>query len=379
MAVNKRNNPNGTTFYEVRWWEATKKKSKSFERKIDAEQFERKQRVDQVQKELHPGWKQKFKEAAESWIARLIRVGVSPGWEKRAVPIVRNVLIPKFGEMRIEDIQCSLIEVWIAHLLKNGDSRQNANILLKVFKAILNYEVKMGRIPYNPVGKFPPMKEPRHEFKVWSPEEAAKFLSLMKDRYETKAPWVYRAYVVALNTGLRAGELWGLRWTDVMWNERLIKVEQTLERLTRELRIGTKSGKTRFVPLTDACLKALQEQKEFSNQSLNLVFSFNGRPVDHDYFGRYHWERDIPFAAKTLDIADLRFHDLRHTAATLMLGAKLQITEVQQILGHAAVTTTMRYVHLMGNQSAQKASSMFSVGEKGEGPSPAPIRHLKLV
>jgi len=362
VATFKRTSSSGTSFYEVRWWEHGKKKSKSFDRKLDADRFENDQISKARAKDLHDGWNFDFMEVGREWVQKEIRQGSSTGWIKRVKGIVEGPLQLAFSEHTISEITPTLVEKWIAVLLEKGSSRANVNYFLKVLKAILNHEVKMGRIPYNPIGKFESLRTPMEEFQVWSKESAVHFLNLMRKRYESKNSWVYTVYVVALNTGLRAGELWGLRWSDILWNDRLIKVEQTCDRLTRAVKIGTKSRKSRFVPLTVSVLKALETLKLESSDAHPLLFKCGNRPIHHDNFRRDHWEKDIALAVKTLEISDLRFHDLRHTAATLMLRSGLAATEVQQILGHASITTTMRYVHLLGNQSARRASDIFSLG-----------------
>lgn len=365
MSIIKRTTKKGTPYYEVRWTDNGEKKGKTFSRKIDADQYERRILQELEQRALHDGWNQRFKEVAALWIRRQQQSDLSSSYIKRVDGIIRNQLNPAFEDVYVKDITPPLVEKWVGDLLDAGMTKANANEHIKVLKAVINYHVSLGRIPYNPIGKFQLLRKKMVEFIIWDREQAAKFLRLMKEKYSENNKWVYRVYVLALNTGMRAGELWGLRWSDVLWKDRLIKIEQTCDVLTRTLKIGTKSKKVRFVPLTDAVKEVLEEErKERKDLSCNLVFPCGSRPVMHDNFRRDHWEKDLVLAEDNVGVKPIRFHDLRHTAATLLLQAGLEVTEVQQILGHASVTTTMRYVHLIGNRSAAKAAKIFNVTEE---------------
>ena len=162
---------------------------------------------------------------------------------------------------------------------------------------------------------------------------------------------------------MRAGELWGLRWKDVLWQESLIRVEQTCDKNDRSLKIGTKGRKMRYVPLTSESFKVLDDHKsEIKHSNCELVFHTYGRPLGHRNFLRDFWGKDMKIVERELGLRAIRFHDLRHTSATLMLHQGIEPSEVQQILGHSSILVTMRYVHLLGNKSAQKAAKHFGTG-----------------
>jgi integrase len=368
MSIRKRYLPSGNTIYEVRWIEGTKKKSKAFERKFDAEQFERKAKHNREQRSIHEGWNRSVRECAIQWIEFQEQQTLALGTKVRIRQIVDAVIVTEFGDRLLSDLNPGVLEPWIGNLRRKKLAAETINKFLQVFKSILNYEVRMGRIPYNPINGFRLLKVPMQEFLVWDQNQVGLFLQFAAKKYSAQNHWVQCAYLLSLNTGLRSGELWGLRWTDILWKDGLIKVEQTCDRLTRAVRIGTKGNRVRYVPLTQPALKSLLNLLELrgtENQS-KLVFNVNGRPINHDNFRRDFWLKDINEATRKFGMREIRFHDLRHTAATLMLKEGLSAAEVQQILGHSSITTTMRYVHLLGSQSAQRASQIFGVGASGK-------------
>lgn len=130
--------------------------------------------------------------------------------------------------------------------------------------------------------------------------------------------------ILALNTGMRRTEILKLRWNDIDFIDRFIFVKET------------KSNVPRKIPMNDLVYKTLKEKK----QSNEFVF-YNPKTRNRI--------KDIKTAFKTLcsqaEIKGIRFHDLRHTAATLMIMKGVDLVTVKEILGHASINTTMRYAH----------------------------------
>lgn len=363
MSIRKRELPSGFSVFEVRWTEFGKKKSKSFSRKADADEFEHQVARIKEQRALHEGWNQRFEEAARSWESHQDQQELSNASRLRFKQVLQGWVLPEFASKLLSEIRPTDLEPWVKRMRSHNLAASSINKIVQIFKAVLNYEVRMGRIPYNPVAGFKLLRVPQREFLVWNKREAQDFLAHMQAKYRERHAWVHTVYLLALNTGLRAGEIWGLRWSDVLWSDQLIKVEQTCDAITRSLKIGTKGRRSRFVPLTKPIADGLRELQELADSS-PLVFHTGGRPINHDNFRRDHWEKDVREASENLGLRAIRFHDLRHAAATLMLREGLAPGEVQQILGHSSLTTTMRYVHLLGSQSALKAAQIFGVASE---------------
>ena len=152
-------------------------------------------------------------------------------------------------------------------------------------------------------------------------------------------------FTVAIYTGLRAGELWGLRWTDLDCQRAVIHV-------ARSYRDAPKGGKTREVPMLAPVLEALSMWKEECPRALgNLVFASAWDADMH----RVGYDADFGKYVVRVTNRDVRFHDMRHTCASHLLQGSwapsylerpLRLEEVRDWLGHEDIKTTQRYAHL---------------------------------
>jgi integrase len=141
------------------------------------------------------------------------------------------------------------------------------------------------------------------------------------------APHLKPIITVAINTSMRKGEILTLTWEDVDFENNLITVRHTM----------SKSKKTKLIPISSRVRKLLLEQKLKSGGS-KYVFIFEGRPI-RDV------RRAFEKACKRAGVEGLRFHDLRHTAATRLVEAGVGIEKVSRLLGHSTLQMTMRYAH----------------------------------
>jgi integrase len=144
--------------------------------------------------------------------------------------------------------------------------------------------------------------------------------------------------LLALNTGLRRGELFGLLWDDVNLTAKLLIVRGD----------GTKSGQTRVVNLNSEAVEILRAWKPAPVTRDALVFP--GRDGERDDL-KTAWQRLL----KAADITRFRFHDLRHTFASKLVMAGVDLNTVRELLGHSDLKMTIRYAHLA---PAVKASAV---------------------
>jgi integrase len=161
---------------------------------------------------------------------------------------------------------------------------------------------------------------------------------------------------VAAYTGLRRGELIALRWEDVSWTERVLIVRRALSGTDER---STKSRRIRYVPLADQALAALERLSRRPNftGSNDYVFATiaGDRPDPSALRRRYVACRDAA------DLPRLRFHDLRHTAGTLLVRVIDPVT-VKDIMGHADLATTERYLHAVrATRLADQATRAFEL------------------
>ncbi len=173
--------------------------------------------------------------------------------------------------------------------------------------------------------------------------------------------------MLAVTTGLREGELLGLRWQDMDLERGKAQVRRQLTRTKDGLSFTSpKRGRTRSVRLTPSAVAALRAHKASQNeerfeigslwQETGLVFTTKkGTPLD---VGNITYGSFRPLLERA-DLPQIRFHDLRHTAATLFLGKRVHPKIVQEMLGHSTITQTMdTYSHVLPDMQDEAVSAM---------------------
>jgi integrase len=165
---------------------------------------------------------------------------------------------------------------------------------------------------------------------------------------------------VAAYTGLRRGELVALRWRDVRWPERVLVVERAL---SANVEGTTKGRRVRYVPLGDQALGALDRLSQRPNFTSDDDYVFAG--LAGDRLDPSAIRRRYIAARDATGLPPLRFHDLRHTAGTLLTRVLDPVT-VRDVLGHADLKTTERYLHAIRASRLADAATRAFAPDKGE-------------
>lgn len=247
---------------------------------------------------------------------------------------------------------------------KGGLSNRTLNYLHSILRQALDKAVDLELISKNPCDKIKPPRDKQAKVRkmvVLSKEELKKFLASCRDHQD------YALIYVAAYTGMRQSELLGLQWDDILWQEKAIQVRNALHLLddgTFEHRPRTKTEtSSRIIPVSDGVLAVLKEHRKSQAEAklasggsykneLSLVFpDEKGKPQDR----RNVYHRFENLAAK-LGHKGMRFHDLRHTHATILLADGEMINAVSQRLGHANVSTTLEiYGHVLPKKAEETA------------------------
>jgi integrase len=213
-----------------------------------------------------------------------------------------------------------------------------------VLHRALSYAQRRGLIGNNVAKLVDPPKRQRREMQSLSPEQARRFLDAVRgNRFEA-------LYVLAISTGMRQGELLGLRWRDVDLAGRSLRVTGSIQ-YVRGHGLGLSSPKTRSsrrqVMLSQIAVDALDRRKEAQKQERTRS---GDKWQDTDFVfttrdGKALYATNIKSSFCKLLVAcglpRIRFHDLRHTAATLLLGQGVHPKVVSEMLGHASIGITL--------------------------------------
>ncbi len=370
--------------WEVRFYPSGRKSKrirKRFDRKVDAEKYlEHLQNQYQSLQELGTS----FKEFQETTIRAegdfyLTRRGIeiSPSSRVRAESTLRDEIYPSFGHLHPMKVTKAMVYEFQNRLLRRNLEPSTVNRHVGVLISVLNYSVEHGRVPVNPITKLKPLKMARKDMRFWEESEAMTFLEFTDRKYPkgSKNRWVHVVYLVAINTGLRAGELWATKYKNLSASLDLLHITEQWHTETLQF-LPTKGRSERYVPFSPVVQREVAEWISYRKVKANetIFISPNGNPIDHDSFIKNYFKKDLAQS----QVKAIRFHDLRHTAGTLMIAKGLDLPTVQAILGHEDVETTMRYVHLLGS-SIKAAAYKFCIAPVGK-PEPefpsAPVLQL---
>lgn len=315
-----------------------------------------------------------FKIEAENWLEDL-KMRASHSHFNRSKSNIDD-FIKNYGNIEPNKITPEFLTI-LQRKLKQRPGRKkdtfwtnaSVNRYTEAICATLNFSSSQKRIPFNPVSGFKKLPRNNHEMLFWDEQEASGFLAWANRKYSNisnkcrrKARKNYIAYFLALNTGMRAGEIWGLKPYDLIFNadeagdtifvRRQFTKEGKFMPLKGEL-ISNKD-KSRHVPCPQELRKELESliQCNHIRGDETIFQSTFGNPINHDSFSD-RFARDL----QNWKGRKIRFHDLRHTAATLMLSKGIDVKTVSEILGHEDLGTTMIYVHLIGNKIRQVSKS----------------------
>ena len=205
----------------------------------------------------------------------------------------------------------------------------------------------------------------RSEMKVWTPEQTDAFL------ISTREHPAHALYMLALTTGMRQGELLGLRWQDVDLDAGRLAVRQALQRQRGKglVFIEPKTGRSRrSIHLSQRAIAALtahRDRQAFGRRAVgsewqdrDLVFcDAFGNPLDPSY-----QTATFKKATGAAGLPEIRFHDMRHTAATLLLSKGVHVKLVSEMLGHTTITLTLdTYSHLIPAMHGDAAAAMDAI------------------
>jgi len=206
----------------------------------------------------------------------------------------------------------------------------------------LSFAVKERRLlDRNPVSDISRKKEPRGRTRFLTDEERAALLDAC-----AKSEWnpLHPLVLLAITTGARKGELIRLKWADVD-----LKKGRALVR-------GSKNDEQRTLPLTGKALDALRELKlQNSARSEHLFPQPSGQPGPYEHFDA-HWY----VALEAAGISDFHFHDLRHTAASMLAAQGASLLEIADVLGHKTLAMVKRYSHLVVDHKAKVIEKMIA-------------------
>jgi integrase len=309
----------------------------------------------------YQGSKTLLKNYLHDWL-KTSRIALRPKTADSYSRTMDKHIIPNLGEVPLKDLTPFQVEKFYAGLIEKGVGIRTVRLVHSILHCALERAVLQSLLTRNPASHAVLPRYKHGEMKVLDDLQVNQFLLAAID-----SPFV-ALYHLAVKTGMRMGELLGLRWSDLLWGSGRLYVQRQLQDVRgmgsffQEPK--TSSGR-RTLQLGEGTIQALREHSEFQHiqkeiagkrwQDNDLIFpSKIGTPLNPSNL-RLDFNRVLERAG----VPRVRFHDLRHTSASLMLNNGIPVIVVSKILGHSKPSITLDiYGHLYNEMQGDVARLM---------------------
>ena len=272
--------------------------------------------------------------------------------------ILENHIMPVFGER--EALSEELVQEFVLQKLDSGLSTKTVKDILIVLKMVMKFGVKNEWMNYCEWDIKYPTIDTTKEMEVLTIANHKKILDFIKLNFTFRNLGIY----ISLTTGLRIGEICGLKWSDMDTVKGTITVNRTIERIYilegdhkhTELVINTPKTKNscREIPMSKELLAMVRPLKKVVPPDY-YVLTNEVKPTEPRTYRNYYYR-----LMKRLDIPRLKYHGLRHSFATRCIESNCDYKTVSVLLGHANITTTLNlYVHPNMEQKKRCITKMF--------------------
>jgi integrase len=335
------------------------------------------------QNDLLSNQRKTFNQVAGQWIEFGISERVRQSTANGYIDIYDRYIKPYLGHRSITDLDVNEIDAWLTHLKAIGLSASTRKKARQTCNTVFKFAIRKRLAINNPVTNSQvPASEPGTSTRIQPPltlKESHSYLEYFRDTELDL--FIY----LALFTGMRRGEIIGLNWSDINFDEPTLTIKRTAKETTIKRTDGTSktelvlnppktSHSRRTIPLHPPVLLALRRQQNKQRkqklkageawQETDAVFTseFGTRSYPSNIYKRY---------VKLIKQSDLRYvrpHDLRHTVAVLGLDAEIPLEEISRLLGHATLSITMdiygKSVQSLVDRGAKGISILFTRGHR---------------
>ena len=252
---------------------------------------------------------------------------------KRLLAFFKDMLLSTIAVRHIEEYKRMRLDK-----VKTG----TINRELASLKHMFTIAEKLGKFDgKNPVKEVKFFQERQYVMKILDKEEIKRLIDAAADDLKS-------ILIIAVSTGMRKGEIFNLRWSDIDFIDHYIHIKKTKSNVMRKVPMNSVVAGT---------LKGIERKTEF-------IFPSSWSKKYKHIMGVF---RPFKAACKKAGIEDLRFHDLRHTAATAMITGGIDLVTVSEILGHSTIQMTMKYAHPTPENKRRAVNVLASIFEPGPG------------
>lgn len=319
---------------------------------------------------LATGPQQKVEQFLPHWLENVHKQSIRSRTYERYEEIIRLHLVPGIGHHQLQKLSPEHLQSFYTKKLEEGLSATTINHFHNVLHKALETAVRWNLIARNVCDLVSPPRRKRYEIQPLSVEQVQQLLAATRDhRLEA-------LFLLALATGMRRGELLGLKWQDINFQSETLQVRRMLTRVPTKVRKPqgatyveaepkTEKGR-RNILLPQFVLEALKQHRVLQLEARRAA---GVAWQEHDYVfctsvgTHLHPTRDVLNQLKVLlakaGLPDIRFHDLRHSSATMLLSMGVHPKIVQEILGHSQISMTMdTYSHVLPTMQKEAMSKL---------------------
>lgn len=304
-----------------------------------------------------------IKELIDKWLELVMKRRLKESTFREYSNASKKRIIAVLGDYEVAKLNTVTLQKYINDMSDEGLSPRYIEYICSILYGALETARVWKIITSNPLIDVERPRPRRVEHKVWTVEEMNTFLEVAK----VIDPLIYAIVSLAVKTGLRRGEILALKWDKISFEERTINVDTSLM-------LGD-GGYTLTTPKTESSIRTitfgdllLKDLKSWKAKQNKLMLATGNRYNDKDFvftntvgnhFDPSTLGHKFNMAIEAAGVPKIRFHDLRHTHATISLEAGMSLKEVQDKLGHSSIKTTGDvYAHVTDNMKKQ-SSELF--------------------
>lgn len=319
---------------------------------------------EQQQGTLAVGPKQTVKQFLEHWLEEVHKPNIRQGSYVRYRTNLKHHILPVIGDVQLQRLTSQQVQSLYSQKMKEGLSASYIHSIHGLLHEALDQAVKWKLISMNPCDSVTLPRQVRYEIHPLTKEQAQRMLSTAKGHP------LEGLLTMALATGMRKGELLSLRWEDVNMDDRSLQVRRTVAKYKGgyvESEPKT-AGSRRKIVLPQFVIDTLKQHRVHQLEArLKMGDAWVDRDlvfcnVNGDYYPFATLDQQFKALLKVAGLPLIRFHDLRHSAATLLLTMGVHPKVVQELLGHSQIRMTLdTYSHVLPSMQQEAMSKLDEV------------------
>lgn len=324
----------------------------------------------QQQSILATGPQQKVEQFLIHWLENVHKQSIRSRTYERYEEIVRLHLVPGIGRHQLQKLSPQHLQSFYTNKLEEGLSTTTVISFHNVLHKALETAVRWNLISRNVCDLVSPPRRKRFEIQPLSVEQVQQLLAASREHRQEAL------FILALATGMRRGELLGLKWQDINFQTDTLQVRRILTRVPTKVKNPQGATYVEAEPKTEKGRRSIllppfvvEALKQHRARQLEARLKAGAAWQEHDYVfctsvgTHLHPTRDVLNQLKVLlakaGLPAIRFHDLRHSSATMLLSMSVHPKIVQEILGHSQISMTLdTYSHVLPTMQKEAMSKL---------------------